>query len=139
MEAVGGVAGVLQLVQAVGLLANGAIIACQRLRDAPREFNNVSIQVTWIKSHLQSCEYTLTKIDPAFLTPDIELSLTLALTEASSCFLELDRILLRVEDVSAIDSRLRWATHTRSRASKVIGRLEDSRKRMESAIQLLTL
>ena len=86
MDPIGGVASVLQLVQAVGLLANGAFIACQRLRNAPKEFNELSIQLSWIRSHLGNCETTLTAVTPSLLTSDIELSLTLALTEASSCY-----------------------------------------------------
>ena len=139
MEAIGGAAGVLQLVQAVGLLANGVFATCQRLHNAPKEIRDLEMQVSWFKSHLQSCETTLSKIYPDLLTPDIEISLTLALTEGSSCFLELQRIVSRVEDGSSIDSRVRWAAHTRSRAGKILSRLQDCNKRMESAISLLHL
>jgi hypothetical protein len=139
MEAVGAAAGVLQLVQTVGLLANGVFGACRRLHNAPREINDLAIQVSWIRSHLQSCENTLTKISSNLLTPDIELSLTLALTDATSCLLELERIIARVEDASTIDLRVRWAAHTRARAGKILSRLEGSRTRMESAMQLLNL
>lgn len=139
MEAVGAAAGVLQLVQTVGLLAHGVLGACQRLRNAPKEFDNLTIQVSWIRTHLQSCESTLAKISSNLLTPDIELSLTLALTDATSCFLELERIIARIEDVSSIDSRIRWAAHIRSRAGRVLSRLENCRNRMESAMQLLNL
>jgi hypothetical protein len=139
MEAVGAAAGVLQLVQTVGLLANGVFGACQRLHNAPREINDFVVQVSWIRSHLQSCENTLTKISTNLLTPEIELSLTLALTDATSCLLELERIIARIEDASTIDSLVRWAAHTRARAGKVLSRLEGSRIRMESAMQLLNL
>lgn len=139
MDPIGGAASVLQLVQAVGLLANGAFIACQRLRNAPKEFNELTIQVSWIRAHLRNCDTTLVDLDPLLLSPDIELSLTLALTEASSCFLELERILSRIEDVAGIDSRIRWAAHTRSRVGKIVARLDDCRSRLESALQLLSM
>ena len=139
MEAVGAAAGVLQLVQTVGLLANGVFVACQRLRNAPKEFNDLANQISWIRSHLQSCENILTKISSNLLTPDIELCLTRTLTDATSCFLELEQIIGGIEEVSSIDSRLRWAAHTRSRAGKVLSRLEGCRNRMESAMQLLNL
>ena len=139
MEVVGAAAGVLQVVQTVGLLANGIFAACRRLHNAPKEFNDLEIQVSWIRSHLQSCENTLTRFNTDLLTPDIELSLTLALTEASSCFLELQDLISRVENVSSIESRIRWAAHNRSRASMVLKRLGDCRKRIESAMQLLNL
>lgn len=79
MDPIGGAASVLQLVQAVGLLCNGAFIACQRLRNAPKEVNELTIQLSWIRAHLQNCETTLVDIDPSLLTPDIELSLNFSL------------------------------------------------------------
>jgi hypothetical protein len=129
----------LQLVQTVGLLANGVFAACRRLHYAPKEFNELEVQVSWIRSHLQSCENTLANFSSDLLTPDIELSLTLALTEANSSFLELQDVISRIENVSNIESRIRWAAHNRSRASMVLKRLGDCRKRMESAMQLLNL
>ena len=139
MDPIGGVASVLQLVQAVGLLANGTFIACQRLRNAPKEFSELTLQVSWMRSHLQNCESTLTAISPSLLTSDIKLSLTVSLTEASSCFLELERILYRIDDVSHLDSRIKWAARTRSQAGKVVSRLEGCGKRIDSALQLLSV
>jgi hypothetical protein len=139
MDPIGGVASVLQLVQAVGLLANGTFVACQRLRNAPKEFSELADQLSWIRSHLQNCESTLTAISPSLLTSDIELSLTLALTEASSCFLELERILSRIDNVSNLDSRIKWAARTRSQAGKVLSRLKNCGKRIDSALQLLSV
>lgn len=139
MEVVGGVAGVLQLVQAVGLLANGIFTTCQKLHHAPREFRDLELQISWIRCHLKSCENTLATVDPALLTQEIELSLTLALTDASSCFLELQRLVSRIQDVFSFDSRIKWAAHDRSKAAGIFKRLEDSRKRIESALHLLNL
>ena len=53
--------------------------------------------------------------------------------------LELERILSRIDGVSNLDSRIRWAAHIRSRAGKLVSRLENCGKRIESALQLLTV
>lgn len=139
MEAIGGIASVLQLVQAVGLIANGVVIACQRLHNAPKEFSEISCQASWFNSHLKNCEGTLTIISPHLLTSDIELSLILTLTEATSCLLELERVLSCVNNVSSIDARVRWATHSRGKAGKSLRRLENCRERIASNMQLLDL
>ena len=139
MEVVGGAAAVLQLIQITTESAKGLCSACKHLYNAGKEFRSAEEQVSWIQIHLQTCEYAISQIHPALVTPGIELSITLAVTGANSHLLELQEVCTKIQNVNSLASRVEWVFKNRQRVAAVLGGLERGQKALESAMQPLNL
>lgn len=139
MEVVGGVASVLNLVQAAGLLTKVAWNTCQRLHDAPKELRELTHQLAICHDELQRVHLARNDGHALLLAADIRKQFEAALAEAREALDELDGISTCIKDPAKIASRVRWVVKDRKLATKVLDRLESAKERLGFMINILNL
>lgn len=139
MEVVGGVASVLNLVQAAGILTKVAWTACQRLHDAPIELRALAHQLEIVHEELQRLQLACNDGHALLLTADIQKQFEAALIEAREALDKLDGITTFIKDPAKISSRVRWVLKDRKVATKVLYRVERAKERLGFMINIASL
>lgn len=139
MAVVGGVASVVNLVQAAGVLAKAAWITCERLHDAPIELRALSDQLRLVHDELQNIQRSSKQGHALLHTTEIRKQFDSALTDARESLDDLKAIATSTKDPESLTSRVRWALKDRKQIGKVRGRLHRAQERLAFLMQSVCL
>lgn len=139
MEVVGGVASVVQLVQAAAVLSSAAWKACQRLHDAPNELQALADHLVLVHEELQRIHSASDEGHALLLTVEIRRQIEAALLDARKSVDGLNSITVCVKDSRSLTSRVRWVLKDCKLAAKVLARLQRARERLAFLMDIVQL
>lgn len=139
MAALAGVASVFSIIQLAGSVAKLSYIVCERLRDAPREIQELAVEAQRIRHVLVRLEQTLAISKGVLLTSTSELDLRLMLLEVNSSLIFVQKLLPPRGLGRSLSARTQWVLKARRAAERQMMSLVKSRERLDLLLQTIIM
>lgn len=139
MAALAGVASVFSIIQLAGSVAKLSYIVCERLRDAPREIQELAVEAQRIRHVLVRLEQTLAISKGVLLTSTSELDLRLMLLEVNASLICVQKLLPPRDLGRSLSARTQWVLKARRAAERQMMSLVKSRERLDLLLQTIIM
>lgn len=138
MEALGGVASVVNIVQLVSEVAKAVFLVCEKLKNAPNEMKDVAFEACCVKDIVVRVERSIGS-GGLWLTPSSEYELRNAQADINQVLHDIESLVPTGGATERLKSRARWIIGDHRTAERLIAKLASCRKRLEVLLQVTTM
>jgi hypothetical protein len=139
MEVVGGVASIITLIEATGVLAGVSKDLVLRWRDAPREIQALATRLSLLAAELQSIKNATARSHPILTDAIIRQSLSDLLTDVRKRLTKLESLHFRLEQSGTLRQKFQWTVKDAGSAEKMLNRTQEVEQRLANLMTLISL
>jgi hypothetical protein len=138
MELAGGVASIITLIEATGVLAKVSRNLVLRWRNAPHEIQALATRLALLASELQSIKNATARSHPVLTDAIIRQSLSDLLTDVRKRLAKLESLHIRLQQHGAMRQKVEWATKAGS-VEKMLSKTQEVEQRLANLMTLISL
>jgi len=139
MEVVGGVASVITLIEATGVLAEVSKNLVLRWRNAPHEIQTLATRLSLLAAELQSIKNAAARSHPVLMDDIIRQSLSDLLTEVRKRLTKLESLHFRIEQCGPMRQKFQWTVKDAGSAEKMLNKTQEIEQRLANLMTLVSL
>jgi hypothetical protein len=139
MEVVGGVASIITLIEATGVLAGVSKDLVLRWRNAPHEIQALATRLSLLAAELQSIKNATARSHPVLTDAIIRQSLSDLLTDARKRLTKLERLHFRLEQHGPVRQKFQWTVKDAGSAEKMLNKTQEVEQRLANLMSLIAL
>jgi hypothetical protein len=138
MEVVGGVASIITLIEATGVLAKVSRDLVLRWRNAPHEIQALATRLSLLAAELQSIKNATTRSHPVLTDAIIRQSLSDLLTDVRKRLAKLESLHIRLQQHGVMRQKIEWAAKAGS-VEKMLSKTQEVEQRLANLMTLISL
>jgi hypothetical protein len=138
MELAGGVASIITLIEATGVLAKVSRNLVLRWRNAPHEIQALATRLALLASELQSIKNATARSHPVLTDAIIRQSLSDLLTDVRKRLAKLESLHIRLQQHGAMRQKVEWAAKAGS-VEKMLSKTQEVEQRLANLMTLISL
>jgi hypothetical protein len=138
MELAGGVASIITLIEATGVLAKVSRDLVLRWRNAPHEIQALATRLSLLAGELQSIKNATARSHPVLTDAIIRQSLSDLLTDVRKRLAKLEALHFRLQQHGAMRQKVDWAAKAGS-VEKMLGKTQEVEQRLANLMTLISL
>jgi hypothetical protein len=139
MEVVGGVASIITLIEATGVLAEVSKNLVLRWRNAPHEIQALATRLSLLTAELQSIKNATSRSHHVLTDAIIRQSLNDLLTDVRKRLTKLETLHFRLEQHGPVRQRLQWTVKDAGSTEKMLLKTQEVEQRLTSLMTLISL
>jgi hypothetical protein len=138
MEVVGGVASIITLIEATGVLAKVSRDLVLRWRNAPHEIQALATRLSLLAAELQSIKNATARSHPVLTDAIIRQSLSDLLMDVRKRLAKLESLHFRLQQHGAMRQKVEWAAKAGS-VEKMMSKTQEVEQRLANLMALISL
>jgi hypothetical protein len=138
MDVVGGVASIITLIEATGVLAKVSRDLVLRWRNAPHEIQALATRLSLLAGELQSIKNATARSHPVLTDAIIRQSLSDLLTDVRKRLANLESLHFRLQQHGAMRQKVEWAAKAGS-VEKMLSKTQELEQRLANLMTLISL
>jgi hypothetical protein len=139
MEAVGGVASIITLIEATGVLAGVSKGLVLRWKNAPHEIQALATRLSLLAAELQSIKNATARSHPILTDAIIRQSLSDLLTDVRKRLTKLESLHSRLEQHGPMRQKFQWTVKDAGSAEKMLNKTQEVEQRLANLMTLISL
>lgn len=139
MEVVGGVASIITLIEATGVLADVSKNLILRWRNAPHEIQALATRLSLLAAELQSIRTATAKTHPLLADAIIRQSLSDLLTDVRKRLAKLESLHFRLLQHGPTLQKVQWAVKDAGAVEKMLSKVQEVEQRLANLMTLIAL
>ena len=139
MEAVGGVASIITLIEATGVLAEVSKNLVLRWKNAPHEIQALATRLSLLAAELQSIKNATVRSHPVLTDAIIRQSLSELLTDVRKRLTKLESLHFRLEQCGPMRQKFQWTVKDAGSAEKMLSKTQEVEQRLANLMTLISL
>jgi hypothetical protein len=139
MEVVGGVASIVTLIEATGVLAGVSKDLVLRWRNAPYEIQALATRLSLLAAELQSIKNATARSHPVLTDAIIRQSLSDLLTDVRKRLTKLESLHFRIEQSGPLRQKIQWTMKDAGSAEKILNKTQEVEQRLANLMALISL
>jgi hypothetical protein len=138
MEVVGGVASIITLIEATGVLAKVSRDLVLRWRNAPHEIQALATRLSLLAAELQSIKNATARSHLVLTDAIIRQSLSDLLTDVRKRLAKLESLHFRLQQHGSVRQKIEWAAKA-GFVEKLLGKTQEVEQRLANLMTLISL
>ena len=139
MEVVGGVASIITLIEATGVLAKVSKDMVLRWRNAPHEIQALATRLSLLAAELQSINNATARSHPVLTDAIIRQSLSDLLTDVRKRLTKLESLHFRLEQHGPLRQKIQWTAKDAGSVEKMLNKTQEIEQRLANLMTLISL
>ena len=139
MEVVGGVASIITLIEATGVLAEVSKNLVLRWRNAPHEIQALATRLSLLAAELQSIKNATARFHPVLTDAIIRQSLSDLLTDVRKRLTKLETLHFRLDQHGPMRQKIQWTLKDAGSAEKMLIKTQEIEQRLANLMTLISL
>lgn len=139
MEVAGGVASIITLIEATGVLAGVSKDLVLRWRNAPHEIRALATRLSLLAAELQSIKNATARSHPLLTDAIIRQSLSDLLTDVRKRLTKLETLQFRLEQHGPMRQKLQWTVKDAGSSEKMLIKTQEVEQRLANLMTLISL
>jgi len=139
MDIVGGVASIITLIEATGVLAKVSKNLVLRWRNAPHEIQALATRLSLLAAELQSIKNAASGSHPVLTDAIIRQSLGDLLTDVRKRLTKLETLHFRLEQHGPMRQKIQWTVKDAGSTEKMLIKTQEVEQRLANLMTLISL
>ena len=139
MDVVGGVASIITLIEATGVLARVSRDLVLRWRNAPHEIQALATRLSLLAAELQSIKNATARCHPVLTDAIIRQSLSDLLTDVRKRLTKLESLHFRLEQHGPLRQKIQWTAKDAGSVEKMLNKTQEIEQRLANLMTLISL
>lgn len=139
MEVAGGVASIITLIEATGVLIEVSKKLVSRWQNAPHEIQALATRLSLLAAELHSIKNATSTSHPVLTDAIIRQSLSDLLTDVRKRLMKLESLYFRLQQHKPIYKRMRWTAKDASSVEKMLSKTLETEQRLANLMTLISL
>jgi hypothetical protein len=139
LEVLGGVASIITLFEATGVLAEVSTNLVLRWRNAPHEIQALATRLSLLTAELQSVKNATARSHPVLMDALVRQILSELLTDVRKHLMELETVHFHLEQHGPIRQRLQWAIKDAGSVEKMLNKTQDVERELAKVMTLISM
>ena len=139
MEVVGGVASIITLIEATGVLIEVSKKLISRWQNAPHEIQALATRLSLLAAELHSIKNATSTSHPVLTDAIIRQSLSDLHTDVRKRLMKLESLHFRLEQHKPVYQRIRWTVKDAESVEKMLSKTQDVEQRLANLMILISL
>ena len=139
MDVVGGVASIITLIEATGVLAKVSKDMVLRWRNAPHEIQALATRLSLLAAELQSINNATARSHPVLTDAIIRQSLSDLLTDVRKRLTKLESLHFRLEQHGPLRQKIQWTAKDAGSVEKMLNKTQEIEQRLANLMTLISL